>query len=84
MQVCGVLLPIAQLNCEWRPVCGCVCVSVHFEHVMNMCMCVCWLGWMRDPGCAEMPYGKVCGSVVHQVIADISSFVNLIADLHCL
>lgn len=58
-----------------------------------MCVCVwggvgwCMAGWlakMRDPGCAEMLYGKVCQLVVLQVIADISSFVNLIADLHCL
>lgn len=59
---------------------------VHVEHAVSVCMCV--GGWladckMRDPGCAGMLCGRVCQPVVLQVIADISSFVHLIADLHC-
>lgn len=52
---------------------------------MRECVCV-WVAGckLKDPGCAEMLRGRVCRPVVLQVIADISSFVYLIADLHCL
>lgn len=77
-QFSAILLPnqsgTAQLNCERRPVSGCV---------VGGCS---WLAGCetKNPGCAGMLRGEVCRPVVLQVIADISSFVHLIADLHCL
>lgn len=84
MQLSATLLPKPDRNCSvelWVETRACA------ELAVSMCVQLC--GWvagceMRDPGCVGMLRGKVCQPVVLQVIADISSFMHLIADLHCL
>lgn len=88
MQLNPTLLPkpVRNLSVELR-VETCACAELAVSVCVRLCGWVAgWLaGWkMRDPGCVGMLYGKVCQPVVLQVIADISSFMHLIADLHCL
>lgn len=76
MQLSAILLPKPVRNCS---------IELWVETYARVQV----RGWvagckMRDPGCAGMLCGKVCRPVVLQVIADISSFMHLIADLHCL
>ena len=81
-QFSAILLPKPVRNCSiklWAETreCACVCVCV----MVGGCS---WLAGCetKNPGCAGMLRGEVCRPVVLQVIADISSFVHLIADLH--